>query len=285
MIRIIMFMCCVFLYCFSQTESVRSDIKLPNRSVVDGGISFSEELALVRNEIFARYGREFNNKKYRDFFSQFEWYDVNPNYHDGLLSEEDIRDVKIIRRYEAELANLGKKDIEFLMEVLELIKTYKYRGIDTTIFSIGDADGDSQNDTVRTKIYEKNNEIIVKYCWVKRNIMMWEYIYRNPYLYLGDSEIFQFDSRDLWIVLNVTLKYCVFQFKDFDDYKHIDLNLAVAVGTTYLKQKEFGTTEEDYKQYLQNFTGQLACYAQEEAGCNLDIWYEPLGRFIPFYRP
>lgn len=40
-----------------------------------------EQLAFARNEIFARHGRPFSTQKYKDYFAQKSWYNINPNYN------------------------------------------------------------------------------------------------------------------------------------------------------------------------------------------------------------
>lgn len=40
-----------------------------------------EQLALARNEIYARHGRKFQMAEFRDYFSQKTWYKENPNYN------------------------------------------------------------------------------------------------------------------------------------------------------------------------------------------------------------
>ena len=40
-----------------------------------------EQLALARNEIYARHGRKFQMAEFRDYFSQKAWYKENPNYN------------------------------------------------------------------------------------------------------------------------------------------------------------------------------------------------------------
>ena len=38
-------------------------------------------LALGRNEIYARHGREFKVQEFRDYFTKCSWYSVDPNYN------------------------------------------------------------------------------------------------------------------------------------------------------------------------------------------------------------
>jgi hypothetical protein len=50
---------------------------------------YPDRLDIIRNEIYAKYGRPFVNKKYRDYFSAQSWYVEKPNYSDDWLTEYD----------------------------------------------------------------------------------------------------------------------------------------------------------------------------------------------------
>ena len=59
-----------------------------------------KELRILRNEIFARYGRQFKTEWLQNYFNEQGWYKPNPNYSDSLLTENDIKNIKIIRSIE-----------------------------------------------------------------------------------------------------------------------------------------------------------------------------------------
>jgi len=106
-----------FSYNYSNFESqsknadtVRVDLKLDKRSLKGYNNDFlsqklriedlldktSEELAFMRNEIYAKYGREFITPKYRDYFSSKKWYKINPHFSDDFLNETDKENVSLI---------------------------------------------------------------------------------------------------------------------------------------------------------------------------------------------
>jgi hypothetical protein len=60
----------------------------------------ADELALMRNEIVAKYGREFTTPKYRDYFGKQSWYKVNPKYSDGMVTALDNENIKMILSFE-----------------------------------------------------------------------------------------------------------------------------------------------------------------------------------------
>jgi hypothetical protein len=57
-------------------------------------------LRLMRNEIFARYGRPFGSEDLHQYFTKKSWYKVNPDYSDELLNEIDRQNILLIREVE-----------------------------------------------------------------------------------------------------------------------------------------------------------------------------------------
>ncbi len=58
------------------------------------------DLALARNEIYARHGRKFQTEEYSKYFSGKPWYHINPNYNysddDGNLNDIERKNVMLI---------------------------------------------------------------------------------------------------------------------------------------------------------------------------------------------
>jgi hypothetical protein len=61
------------------------------------------ELLVMRNQIYARYGRRFTYKPLQDFFQQQSWYQINPRYSDNLLSPIEKRNAGTIMNYEKKM--------------------------------------------------------------------------------------------------------------------------------------------------------------------------------------
>lgn len=64
----------------------------------------AEQLPLLRNEIFARYGRAFQTPRYAQHFASQPWYEVNPHYREAVLSENDRANAALIRSFEGQAA-------------------------------------------------------------------------------------------------------------------------------------------------------------------------------------
>ena len=69
------------------------DLKVLNR----------DELRYARNEIYARHGRRFNDKKLQDYFNSKSWYQgsINPdNFNESVLNDYEKKNAKMILEYE-----------------------------------------------------------------------------------------------------------------------------------------------------------------------------------------
>ncbi len=58
------------------------------------------EIALIRNEIYARHGYEFSNESFATYFSGKSWYEPNPNFSEDLLNDIEMKNKSIIVEYE-----------------------------------------------------------------------------------------------------------------------------------------------------------------------------------------
>jgi hypothetical protein len=257
-------------------------INLPKYSVVKSGYKdLLQEIKLVRNEIFARYGREFKTQDYKSYFSKFEWYKPNKKYGDTLLTKNDLRDIKILKNYEDSLKFLNEKETAVIKTALNLIKKFRYNNIDTTIYSFGYIDSDNIIDTVNTSFKLINNKIVVQYDWQKNNSSIWKYDHEDPYYWISNSKLFEYGTRDIWIVLAIAIKKCVFEIKNKSDFDAISPELAASNAHYFEKSVE----EKQFLEYINDYIKHIVLYSQNESGGNLDFWYDPLNRFIPYYRP
>ena len=60
-----------------------------------------DTLALIRNEILARYGYPFQKEKYRDYFGSKSWYTRNENFNYSMLSSLEMENIELIKKLEA----------------------------------------------------------------------------------------------------------------------------------------------------------------------------------------
>ena len=93
------------IYEISSMTKYEGDYILPNsgtRLLTQSDISglSKYDLALARNEIYARHGRKFQTAEYSNYFSAKSWYHINPNYNysddDGNLNDIERKNVMLI---------------------------------------------------------------------------------------------------------------------------------------------------------------------------------------------
>lgn len=80
-----------------------SDSRVMDPSELDG--RSPEEIRLIANEIYARFGYTFQNEYYAEYFSQFDWYTPSVpagQFSEDMLSAEAQENLEIIARYEEE---------------------------------------------------------------------------------------------------------------------------------------------------------------------------------------
>jgi len=61
-----------------------------------------DELRVVRNEIFARHGREFSSQDLQAHFKKEPWYCVDPGFEDARLSKTDRANVALLKSFEGD---------------------------------------------------------------------------------------------------------------------------------------------------------------------------------------
>jgi hypothetical protein len=74
------------------------------------GALFTEDLRILRNEIYARRGRVFKDKELQKYFESTDWYKPNPDFKDEMLSEIEFKNLAAIK--EAEQSAMSKFDEE-----------------------------------------------------------------------------------------------------------------------------------------------------------------------------
>ncbi len=60
----------------------------------------ADELGILRNAIYARYGYIFKTKKYADYFSGFDWYSPSSEDVNSKLTENDKSNIALIQKVE-----------------------------------------------------------------------------------------------------------------------------------------------------------------------------------------
>ncbi len=61
---------------------------------------FTEDLLILRNEIYARRGKVFKSKDLKEYFEAQSWYKPDPNFKDEMLSEVEKKNLAVIKEAE-----------------------------------------------------------------------------------------------------------------------------------------------------------------------------------------
>ena len=62
-----------------------------------------DQCRYARNEIYARHGRKFTDKKLQDYFDNQSWYEgtVEPeDFDESVLSKVEKKNIKLLKKYE-----------------------------------------------------------------------------------------------------------------------------------------------------------------------------------------
>jgi hypothetical protein len=102
---------------FSTDETVRSraEQSLDHLLTLEDLRKLSlRDLRMLRNSIYARRGRPFKSPIVRAHFRGMKWYQENPAYTDKLLSQTDVRNVRLIRSVEEEFGGARRDEDELI---------------------------------------------------------------------------------------------------------------------------------------------------------------------------
>ncbi|MDP2305540.1 MAG: YARHG domain-containing protein [Pseudomonadota bacterium] len=67
------------------------------------------DLRLLRNTIYARYGRPFKSDVLQGYFADKAWYQALPSYTDGVLTDVDKRNIQLVQSMEDRLGGPMKE--------------------------------------------------------------------------------------------------------------------------------------------------------------------------------
>ena len=152
--------------------------------------------------------------------------------------------------------------------------------VDTTMFRYFDINGDGLIDTLTTTVYVKSDTIFINYLWLRQNEIIWSDVITDSYLEALTDSV----EKKEWIRFVIDganpESNKIFDFEDLFLF-----NYAVNIGLDELREKGFNIDVDVYKSYILNYKGILIDYGHPVIREGLFIWYEPLQRFVVFYRP
>ncbi len=132
----------------------------------------ADELAILRNGIFAKHGYIFKTQKYTDLFSEFEWYDPIAEDVNSKLTEEDKSCIALIQKVErfyakkVKLSDEEKKLIGFWNcgagVAAGYSNVYRFYGDGTYKYSISQMVGDERNVTHAGKWFVMDGKLYLR---------------------------------------------------------------------------------------------------------------------------
>lgn len=198
-------------------------------------------------------------------------------------------DKELLKKYlEAYQNDTISSEKIFFSKLVNIIKDFNGRKLDTTVLTIGNIDGDTDRDTIFSRVYYNSNNIYVDSKLIKNNNVLWNYKYSNPYLSFN-ADLLNYNTRSIWTIFAVGILYGIPEINSRQEFdEHIDSsvqNYVYDYGVADLKKMRIKINKEDYKTYLQNFKGDLLGFGEPETREGLWIWYEPARRIITYYQP
>jgi hypothetical protein len=97
-------------------EKRKTDTQYPNRPMVFS--SYEEMYRLLRNGVYALYGRKFMDQDVRQYFAQEPWYFESSEFDEGKLDEFDRADIQYVSSLETDV----KRRADSVMALVNRVK-------------------------------------------------------------------------------------------------------------------------------------------------------------------
>src|ERR1700722_11648997 len=124
----------------------------------------------------------------------------------------------LLKKYqEACLHDTDSNDKKFISSFFDIIKQFNGKKLDTTILTMGNLDGDWDQDTIFSRVYYDSGSIYVDAKWIKNHRVLWEDKYADPYTELN-ADLFD-STRPTWVCVAIGIIYGP---PDFHTRKEVD---------------------------------------------------------------
>jgi hypothetical protein len=129
-----------------------------------------DELAILRNSVYAKYGYIFSSKKYQDYFAQFTWYKPTNKNVESKLNKVDNGNIKKVQALEDAkkytIKSVDNKASFYTYQSETIVFNYKNKQGTLYIDSEEvDADLETNNNPVRLKLKLQNSEFTFENLW------------------------------------------------------------------------------------------------------------------------
>lgn len=210
------------------------------------------------------------------------------NSHKLLNASTLSIDKSLLKQYEVALeADTFRNEKPFIKALLSTIHKFEGRKLDTTIIRVGNIDGNGNPDTITSRVYLLSNTVFVDSWWIQNHDTLWKYQIKNPYVSFSYPNLFEFDTRSLWVTFSIGVLYGSPSFEtiaEFEKGSGVPHNMIIEMGLSDLREKGIALSAKEYEKYINEFKGDLISYGDPEAREGLYIWYAPGRCFITYYH-
>ena len=310
--KIISLLILVFLFSCDSEKSQKNKIPSPNSIVTDVDKRFlindedikwriferniEDTLRILRNNIFAKYGYKFKSKDLQDYYESKEWYEINPDYDNSLLTKNDSASIQTILKYENLLNSLSSDSIELLRNIFDFRDRLLTEGFDSTITVNKDITGDKNNDQFITHISYQDKKFSIRNILKARDQIIWSELHSvEPCIesyFLERDKILKNYSRFgfYYIFIRDNINTEVPRIESTPDYY---VKIKVAGGDTSYEFISLLFACEDqsdsFKKYLHNFEGNQVvfpygyCLYEPDVGYRVKVWNSYKNEFVTIW--
>ena len=193
------------------------------------------------------------------------------------------RDTSLIAAYKSLLPNASEFDKKFINHLLKTIEEFQSRKLDTTFIGLGRFEENNEIDTIKTRVFEETGKIIVYSSWTKNGKLLWEKQITDPYMWINDNPLFEGGKRSKWVTFTIGVYHTAPNIYRIEEYENLRAG-SVKLGIEDLEKNGFKVESDLFKNYVENYKGDLMDWGDPEGREGLFIWYEPLKRFVAYYK-
>ena len=208
---------------------------------------------------------------------------------DSPIKSEEIEechnsDASFISAYQDMLSKCTDEwEKKFIYQLIETFENFSNKALDTVLYTTCFIESNERLDTIATRIFENEDGIVVYYSWVKNGKLLWEKKISDPYVWVKDDTFFYNEEWIKWIRFTTGIYYAPPEIYEISDIELYDFFVERVLSE--LQGLGFTIDRESYEQYIESFTGNLIVWGEPEVRDGVFIWYEPLQRFVIYYRP
>jgi hypothetical protein len=205
---------------------------------------------------------------------------MNTKQENNIVETDSID----IKKYLPLLSSSNSFQQEVIKQIISNIQTLRIKEVKEDILTIGEIDGILKQDTIRTKIFVRNDSVFLTSTWIRNNELLWQVTISDPYMWISDNELFDYRTADIWTRLTIAKDYSLPELSPRSDFSSITDDWVVKNGIADLGVRGIETSIEEYQDYINQFNGMVLTYGEPEAR-QLMIWHEPTKSFLTYYAP